>query len=379
MAFPKQSFDDIAKSFFTHPEAAADLLNSLAPQTAGELGLGRYYLPGHIKSMPGQELHSSHGGPKGIVDLLFRIVEPDSLRTLAVVHVEVQEEARPDMRSRLREYQYRLLDHLEDSGIVDDTDLAVPTLQLLVHTGPGRWPEAHRPTGHGPSLPRGLFRTEHISMLDVGDLQADTWTSLRPQTETAAFTCLTLLQRDVAKLSRRGRDMIPAYALHMQQLFRQLYNLSCSRDWEAHGLDATVSRWITGTIMSHVANEKYVFTPNLRNAKSLEEIVMEQDTLVAEMEAGWDQVQAKGEEIGEARGEVRGQAIQHRLVLLELAAPHLTESALSRCSAALEQMDLAALPTVTEVARVSSRGGDVASPLERLLTLGRSDTGEGRF
>ncbi len=97
------------------------------------------------------------------------------------------------------------------------------------------------------------------------------------------------------------------------------------------------------------------------------------------MEAGWDQVQAKGEEIGEARGEVRGQAIQHRLVLLELAAPHLTESALARSSAALEQMDLAALPTVTEVARVSSRGGDVASPLERLLTLGRSDTGEGGF
>ncbi len=271
--------------------------------------------------------------------------------------------------------QYRLWDHLEDAKIEDDTGQAVPTLQLLVHTGSGRWPVAHRPRiGAGP--PGGYLTLEPISMLDVGGQHRDdAWSALRPQTETAAFTCLTLLQRDVAKLSRRGRDMIPAYALHMQQLFRQLYNLSCSRDWEAHGLDATVSRWITGTIMSHVANEKYFFTPNLRNAKSLEEIVMEQDTLVAEMEAGWDQVQVIGEVIGEARG----QAIQHRLVLLELAAPHLTESALSRCSAALEQMDLAALPTVTEVARVSSRGGDGARPLERLLTLGRNDTGEGGF
>ena len=379
MDVPEQSLDEIAKSFFTHAVAAADLLNSLAPQTAGQVGLGPCYLPGHITSMLGQEFLSSHGGGKRIVDLLFRIVEPDSLRTLAVVHVEVQEETPEDMNSRMGEYQYRLWDHLEDAGIVDDTDRAVPTLQLLVHTGSGRWPEAHRPVTYAAAA-GGYLTSEPIAMLDVGGQHRDdAWSALRPQTETAAFTCLTLLQRDVAKLSRRGRDMIPAYALHMQQLFRQLYNLSCSRDWEAHGLDATVSRWITGTIMSHVANEKYFFTPNLRNAKSLEEIVMEQDTLVAEMEAGWDQVQAKGEEIGEARGQARGQAIQHRLVLLELAAPHLTESALSRCSAALEQMDLAALPTVTEVARVSSRGGDGARPLERLLTLGRSDTGEGGF
>ena len=268
---------------------------------------------------------------------------------------------------------------------MDDTGRAVPTLQLLVHTGSARWPL----TCAGP--PGGYLTSEPIAMLDVGGQHRDdAWPALRPQTETAAFTCLTLLQRDMTKLAQRGRDMIPAYALHMQQLFRQLYNLSCSRDWEAHGLDETISRWITGTIMSYVTKDKY-FAPNFRTANSLREIVMTQNTLEAEMEAGWDQVQVIGEVIGEARGEVigeargevigeaRGQAIQHRLVLLELAAPHLTESALSRCSAALEQMDLAALPTVTEVARVSSRGGDGARPLERLLTLGRSDTEEGGF
>ena len=282
--------------------------------------------------------------------------------------------------------QYRLWDHLEDAKIEDDTGRAVPTLQLLVHTGSGRWPVAHRPlTCAGP--PGGYLTSEPIAMLDVGGQHRDdAWPSLRPQTETAAFTCLTLLQRDMTKLAQRGRDMIPAYALQMQQLFRQLYNLSCSRDWEPLGLDETISRWITGTIMSYVTKDKY-FAPNFRTANSLREIVMTQNTLEAEMEAGWDQVQVIGEVIGEARGqaigevigEARGQAIQHRLVLLELAAPHLTESALSRCSAALEQMDLEALPTVTEVARVSSRGGDGAHPLERLLTQGRSDTGEGGF
>ena len=56
-------------------------------------------------------------------------------------------------------------------------------------------------------------------------------------------------------------------------------------------------------------------------------------------------------------------------MLLEQAAPHLTAAVLSRCSAALEQMDLAALPTVKEVDRVLSQGGDVARKLERLLTL----------
>ncbi len=262
--------------------------------------------------------------------------------------------------------QYRLWDHLEDAGIVADTDRAVPTLQLLVHTGSGRWPEAHRPVTYAAAA-GGYLTSEPIAMLDVGGQHRDdAWPSLRPQTETAAFTCLTLLQRDMTKLAQRGRDMIPAYALHMQQLFRQLYNLSCSRDWEAHGLDETISRWITGTIMSYVTKDKY-FAPNFRTANSLREIVMSKDTLVAEMEAGWDQVREGGREE------------ERRLMVLELAAPHLTESALSRCSAALEQMDLEALPTVTEVARVSSRGGDGAHPLERLLTLGRSDTGEGGF
>ena len=183
---------------------------------------------------------------------------------------------------------------------MDDTGRAVPTLQLLVHTGSGRWPEAHRPlTCAGP--PGGYLTSEPIAMLDVGGQHRDdAWPSLRPQTETAAFTCLTLLQRDMTKLAQRGRDMIPAYALHMQQLFRQLYNLSCSRDWEAHGLDDTISRWITGTIMSYVTKDKY-FAPNFRTANSLREIVMTQNTLVAEMEAGWDQVR----EGGRARGEER--------------------------------------------------------------------------
>ena len=43
-------------------------------------------------------------------------------------------------------------------------------------------------------------------------------------------------------------------------------------------------------------------------------------------------------------------------MLLELAAPHLTAAVLSRCSAALEQMDLAALPAVIEVVRVLAQG-----------------------
>ena len=88
-----------------------------------------------------------------------------------------------------------------------------------------------------------------------------------------------------------------------------------------------------------------------------QEMVMEQDPLLAEMEAAWEQVRAEG------------RAEERRRMLLEQAAPHLTAAVLSRCSAALEQMDLAALPTVKEVDRVLSQGGDVARKLERLLTL----------
>ena len=114
--------------------------------------------------------------------------------------------------------------------------------------------------------------------------------------------------------------------------------------------------------MSYVADDKY-FTPNLRAADSLKEIVMEQDALLAEMEAAWDQVRAEGRAVG--------RAIERRLILMERAAPLLTESALSRCTAALEQMDLEALPTVAEVDRVSSRGGYLIPHICQRILPGR--------
>ena len=99
---------------------------------------------------------------------------------------------------------------------------------------------------------------------------------------------------------------------------------------------------------------------------------MDQHYLLAEMEASWDVVRDEGYAIGLAKGLAKGpkgRARERRRMLLELAAPHLTAAVLSRCSAALEQMDLAALPTVDEVVRVLAQGGDVARKLERLLTL----------
>ena len=75
-----------------------------------------------------------------------------------------------------------------------------------------------------------------------------------------------------------------------------------------------------------------------------QEMVMEQDPLLAEMEAAWEQVRAEGQ--------AKGRAKERRLMLLEQAAPHLTEAVLSRCTAALEQMDLAALEDLPSVAFV---------------------------
>ena len=100
---------------------------------------------------------------------------------------------------------------------------------------------------------------------------------------------------------------------------------------------------------------------------------MEQDYLLAEMRAAWNHVRAEGLAEGLAKGLAQGLAQERRLMLLKQAAPHLTRAALSRCSAALKQMDLAALPAVKEVDRVLSQGRDVERKLERLLTLMEQD------
>ena len=102
-------------------------------------------------------------------------------------------------------------------------------------------------------------------------------------------------------------------------------------------------------------------------ARKLERLLtrMDQDYVLAERDAAWDVVRDEGYAIGLAKGRAK----ERRRRFLKQAAPHLAAAALSRCSAALEQMDLAALPTVDEVDRVLSQGGDVARKLERLLTL----------
>ncbi len=174
----------------------------------------------------------------------------------------------------------------------------------------------------------------------------------------------------MTKLAQRERSLVPTYGLHMQQLFQQLYNLSYRLDWETHGLDGTVARWITGTIMEHVADSKY-FMPKLRSARSLKEIVMEQHTLISEMEAAWEQVRVEARE--EVREEVR------RSGLLDMAAPWLTAAGLDRCTAAVARTSLEALPTGKDVGLVVAQGGDVGSALERLLTRGRSETEDGGF
>ncbi len=161
-----RSLDDIAKSFFTHAVAAADLLNSLAPDSAGELGLGTQYLPQHVTPMLGQELRSSLTYDKRMVDVLFSIRTPDRGHTLGVVHVEVQDRVSHDMWDRCWEYQKRILGHLRHTSMVEAPGLPLPVLQLLVHTGRGVWPQEHRP--FVPVTARRWPRYQFIPMLDLG-------------------------------------------------------------------------------------------------------------------------------------------------------------------------------------------------------------------
>ncbi len=151
---------------------------------------------------------------------------------------------------------------------------------------------------------------------------------------------------------------MPAYVRRMEELFRALYNLSIRRDWTAHGLDETVTRWIVDGIVASVADAGH-FTPRLRAARSLEDIVMDAQTLTAELNEAWNQVRAESRAEGRAEG--------RRQDLLEMAAPHLSAAALDRCAAVLSRRDWEDLPPVTAVVQALG-GSNVPQTLETLLT-----------
>ena len=233
--------DHIGKDFFAHPLAAVDLLHTLAPGSATALGLGSTYLPYHVKPVLGQELQSVGTSDIRRVDLVFWIENPDTGRTVGVVHVEVQDRIQPAMPMRCLIYGARLKEHLLKTQILRADGLPVPMQQLLVHTGRGVWTR-HRPVAAHTRTGGWWDESQFIPMLDIGAYRDAEWSGLSPTTETSAFICLTLLHRDVSRLLQGKQAHMPAYMSRMEELFLALYNLSIRRDWAAHSLDETVTR-----------------------------------------------------------------------------------------------------------------------------------------
>ncbi len=351
--------DHIGKDFFAHPQAAADLLDTLMPGSAALLGLGHTYLPIHVKPVLGQELQNFGTADTRRVDLVFWIENPDRGQTVGVVHVEIQDRIQSAMPARCLTYAARLQEHLLKAEMLQDNGLPIPMQQLLVHTGRGLW------TRHRPIVPHtmGLWNdSRDMPMLDIGAYRDTEWSGLSSTTETRAFICLTLLHRDVSQLLKRGQAHIPVYVSRMQRLFQQLYNLSVARGWSNRGLDDTVTRWITHSIVASVADTGH-FAPRLQSARSLEDLVMDTQTLTAELNEAWDQIRAEGHAEGHAEGYAEGR----RQDLLEMAAPYLSAAALDRCAAALSRRAGENLPSVNAV--VQALGGpDVPQTLEILLT-----------
>ncbi len=105
--------------------------------------------------------------------------------------------------------------------------------------------------------------------------------------------------------------------------------MSVLRDWTDHGLDATVTRWITTGIVAALADTGH-FTPRLQAARSLEEIVMDAQTLRAELSEAWGQIRAEERAEGRAKGKAENRAELtevKRTELLDAAAPYLADAA----------------------------------------------------
>ena len=374
--------DYISKDFFAHPQTASDLLNTVMSRAARALGIDGPFRPAHVRPVLGQELQSLGTADSRRVDLVFWIQDSDQGQILGVVHVEVQDRIQSSMPARCLVYAARLKEHLLKAGVQGSNGLPVPLQQLLVHTGRGAWTR-HRPvvahTGIGD-----LWDTSHVMpLLDIGAYPDAAWSELPLTTETSAFVCLTLLHRDVSKLFQGGQAHMPAYVGRMEAFFQKLYNLSVRRNWSAHGLDETVTRWIKDGIVATVADTGH-FTPRLRSARTLEEIVMDTQTLTAELNAAWEQIRAEGRAQGRAQGRAENRAElteMRRRELLDAAAPYLSPETLHRCDRALSLRDWDDLPHVADVAAAIA-SDDVPQALETLFTgvyTAPHDGDRGRF
>ena len=355
--------DHIGKDFWGHPAAAADLLNTLIPQSGLDIGLPRMYRSELVDPVPGLELQSKGSADTRRVDFLYQLRSPAQGRVVGVVHLEVQDRIEDNMGARCADYRHRLSEHLRKTQQVGIEGMPVPICQLLVHTGRGAWPTAQQPLcpSRGGA---GWLRYQLVPLLDLGRYGDAEWAAMSPETETETFTCLTLLHRDVKRLDLGRAGLSADYEGPLQKLFQQLYNLSRARGWLNADLDGTVLRWIVGSIVPPEIRSRW------NSLQTLEDLAMSGQALTAEIDDVLDRVRLggrdEGRDEGREEGRDEGREEERRKSLLKVAGPYLDERTLTRCRAALEHRALPDLPDLEEVLGIPT-GPDVARQLERVL------------
>ena len=343
--------DHIGKDFWGHPAAAADLMNTLIPQSGLHIGLPRMYRAELVEPVPGLELQSKGSADTRRVDFLYQLRSPAQGRVVGVVHLEVQDRIEANMGARCTEYRHRLSEHLRKTQQVGIEGMPVPICQLLVHTGRGAWPASQQPLC--PSWGgAGWIGYQLLPLLDLGRYGDAEWAAMSPETETETFTCLTLLHRDVKRLDLGRVGLSADHAGPLQNLFQQLYNLSRARGWLNADLDGTVLRWIVGSIVPPEIRSRW------DSLQTLEDLAMNGQALTSEIDDVLDRVRM------DTRAEVRAEVVRESL--LKVAGLYLDESTLTRCGAALEHRALPELPDLEEVLGILF-GPDVDRQLERVL------------